>query len=62
MTELKPCPCCGGEAVISPHTSKGLYLRCKSCKLGYKQKVLRLTLEWLEEKMIENWNRRVTKN
>lgn len=58
MSELKTCPFCGGEAEIKPYTSRGLIIRCKSCLMGLRQKTLYQTTEWLELKLIENWNKR----
>ena len=56
---LNPCPFCGGEAEIK-HTGKlQLRIRCKSCYMGLTQKVFRYSLEWLEVRIKENWNKRV---
>ena len=62
MTELKPCPFCGGEAEIQEEhrwitgVNKGFhwkYVSCRKCNnrtAGY---------EWDEEKeMVKAWNRR----
>jgi hypothetical protein len=57
--ELKPCPFCGGAAEFKPYSRNGLILRCEKCHLGYRQKVLKFSLEWLQEKMTETWNKRV---
>jgi Lar family restriction alleviation protein len=58
MSELKPCPFCGGEAELKQTGRKGLTIKCKSCQIKLHQKVLNLSLEWLEPKMIESWNKR----
>jgi Restriction alleviation protein Lar len=55
---LKRCPFCGGEAKIDQYCRNGLYLRCTSCLMGQKQKVLRMSIDWLRHKMIEGWNKR----
>lgn len=57
--ELKPCPFCGADAEMKPYTSKGIEIRCMKCHIGRRQKVLRLSIEWLEVKMVEDWNKRV---
>lgn len=57
--QLKPCPFCGGEAEIKQEGRNGLLLRCSKCYVGFKQKVIRLSLDWLRETLIGNWNSRV---
>ena len=54
MTELKPCPFCGGEAhVVETIHGKTLpWVRCKDC--GMETPMLDT-----EEEAIEAWNRRV---
>lgn len=50
MAELKPCPFCGGEAVLSG--SEYTYVYCKKCGAeshGGKSRA----------KTVEQWNRRV---
>lgn len=56
--ELKPCPFCGGEAKMTQIKSNGFMIKCDKCKIQRRQKVLRYPIEWLEEKMIEDWNTR----
>jgi hypothetical protein len=56
--ELKPCPFCGGEAEIKQNCRNGFKLKCKKCTIGYAQKTLHFSLDWLEAKMIEHWNQR----
>ena len=52
MTELKPCPFCGGKAsLIRYHNIKGGYCYCTVCKT---RKPNSLTIE----EAIEAWNRR----
>lgn len=63
--ELKPCPFCGGEAVINtiePHTHEfatfmpsypgGTFIECTCCTCALSGDT--------EEKAIEAWNRRAT--
>ena len=56
MTELKPCPFCGGEALARPNLPTYgcdvmYYAGCKKCKV-------RTPLRWAMEDAIEDWNRR----
>lgn len=53
MTELKPCPFCGGEAAFGANSCQGFeYVRCVSCKAR----------TWscynTEEQAAEAWNTR----
>ena len=57
--ELKPCPFCGGEAELRYENRLGRTIRCRSCHIGITNKVLRQSTEWLEQKLIEKWNKRV---
>lgn len=57
--KLRPCPFCGSEAEITQTGKRQLRVRCNGCYMGVEQKVLRYSLEWLREKLTENWNRRV---
>lgn len=57
--ELKNCPFCGGEAELKQHCLNGYSIKCKSCLVGLRQKVLRNSMEWLREKMAEDWNKRI---
>ncbi len=56
--DLKPCPCCGGEAVMQQTGRDKLTIRCKRCAIKHEQRCWRYSLEWLEQKMAETWNRR----
>lgn len=56
---LKPCPFCGGDAVIKQTGRLKITIRCQKCLMGLTQKVFRYSLEWLEDKVIEAWNTRV---
>ena len=57
--QLSPCPFCGGKAEIKQTGRLKLKLKCTSCLIGIEQKTLRYTLDWLKEKMIEGWNKRI---
>ena len=72
MTDLKPCPFCGGEAEIYPEVDRIMgkfwYIRCKKCycrgtgiyesgrKLEPQEEHAAITGAW--KKAIEAWNRR----
>lgn len=58
--ELLPCPFCGGKAEIKQNARNGYKLKCTSCVVGITQKTLRNSMEWLEEVMIRDWNKRTT--
>lgn len=60
-SELKPCPFCGGEPEIRQTGRLKMRIRCKSCLMGIENRVLKFSLEWLEGKLIEAWNRRLEK-
>lgn len=55
---LKPCPFCGGEPEIKQTGRAKLKIKCKSCVIGYEQRTIKFGIEWLEERMIETWNKR----
>ena len=63
--ELKPCPFCGGEAMLIANPSIGIvYIQCQSCTamVGRKRKIISSIIgkEFFENKQeaIEAWNRR----
>lgn len=58
--KLKPCPFCGGESELEQTGRNQLTIKCKKCLVKMVQKVLRQSLDWLEKKMIKNWNIRVS--
>jgi len=57
--KLKPCPFCGGEAGMFYYGSNGRIIKCKKCFIQKRQKVLRKSVEWLENELIKDWNNRV---
>ncbi len=59
---LLPCPFCGGDAEIKQISNNGIQVRCKHCLIGLKQKILRHSLDWLKDKMIQGWNKRTPNN
>ena len=63
--ELKPCPFCGGEAMLIANPSIGIvYIQCQSCTamVGRKRKIISSMIgkEFFANKQeeIEAWNRR----
>jgi len=59
MSDLKPCPFCGSEKILISRIKHGFEIKCGNCNVKFVQKVFRYSLEWLKEKMINNWNTRV---
>ena len=67
--ELKPCPFCGSKVEwyrsgTSQTYSQKITIKCPICKVNRVDAMLNRNLaghdtEWLENKAIENWNRRV---
>jgi len=57
--KLKLCPLCGGSPSIKQTGKNELTLRCDSCHFGIRNKVMKYSLEWLEERLARNWNKRV---
>lgn len=58
MSDLKPCPFCGGEAYVAKRAIHGILwwygCGCKKCRVQYG------CLCDTEEEAIEQWNRRVS--
>lgn len=40
--------------------SSELTIKCSSCTVKMVQRVLRYSIEWLEERMIDSWNTRTS--
>ena len=56
--ELKPCPFCGSNPVISKSPIMGLYIYhivCENCKIDCQW----FGIENQPQKMVNRWNRRV---
>ena len=65
MSELKPCPFCGGEAEIkrvgNEYTKKrAIHIDCSTfgCTVQIRVAALRHNHEWCEEKATDKWNTR----
>jgi len=58
MTDLDPCPFCGGACTMTQRGQNELTIKCDGCKVARTQKVLRQTIDWLRAKMTEHWNTR----
>jgi len=56
--KLLPCPFCGGKPELKQVSRNGLEIKCTTCLVKMRQKVLKFNLEWLESKMTESWNKR----
>lgn len=57
-SRLKPCPFCGGDAVLQQTGRNKMRVICRECIIEKEQKVLYKSLDWLREKLIESWNKR----
>lgn len=67
MTELKPCPFCGGEAVVDKYPVRGyepavsFEVRCSICgqkRVGGYFDTVDKSEKWARRKAIEAWNNR----
>lgn len=56
---LKLCPLCGGKPTSGQHCKNGFTIKCEKCGFGLAQKVIHLSIEWLEKEMSRRWNTRV---
>jgi hypothetical protein len=52
--ELKPCPCCGGEAYLHEHAVVWVSIECKQC--GLRTKPTTLILDGQRKELIASWN------
>ena len=60
MDRLKPCPFCGGEALLS-HDQAGIgasYVRCEKCWLESIRFIRSFEIA-SDDRAVEYWNRRV---
>ena len=60
MNELKPCPFCGGKALLS-HDHAGIgasYIRCEKCGLESIRFIRSFEIA-RDDRAVEYWNRRV---
>lgn len=62
INEMLPCPFCGGKAEIAQTGKNELTAYCTVCKVGFINKVLRYSLDWLANNMTEKWNKRTQYN
>ena len=63
MSELKPCPFCGGKALLNSYKSRkgyDAYVECAGC-LVQMITVTCDTIQEAENEAIEAWNRRADK-
>lgn len=60
-TKLKPCPFCGGEAVLESYNARKGFEACIQCNgcTAYVPTITYDTEEEAIEKAIKAWNRRV---
>lgn len=53
MSELKPCPFCGGKAEIIPlMVINAKYIQCKNCRISSE-------VSDNDKTLVELWNRRI---
>lgn len=64
--ELKACPFCGEiprvtvAPTMKPHGANGFEVECVKCQIGFTVRVIRESMEWAREKVVERWNRRAS--
>ena len=61
---LAMCPLCDKPVISyrignSATKKRSIAVECKPCNLTMKMSAIRRSFEWLEEKIIEKWNKRV---
>ena len=59
MIDLKPCPFCGGEAVLNDFECERIcsYVKCREC--GAESGLVKMSAEYSSDgKAVERWNRR----
>ena len=66
MSELKPCPFCGGDADVkyvgNDHTKKrAVHIGCSTvgCTVEIRVAALKFSHDWCEEKAVGRWNTRI---
>ena len=63
--KLKPCPFCGGEALLTAtgndHTKKRfINIKCQECKVQRTDGAIRHDMDWLCSVAVKLWNNRTT--
>jgi len=58
--DLRGCPICNGSAIIEQTGKKQITIKCKNCQLKKVQKHLHYSFEWLWNKMVDDWNKRIS--
>ena len=56
MTKLKPCPFCGGKAVLDEYNGRECtcyHIECPQCHIGTQ-------VMYSETMVVDKWNRRVS--
>ena len=64
MAELKPCPFCGGKAVLEPYKARKGYeatIQCNGGCIVYMTTITYDTAEEAIETVIKRWNTRTPK-
>lgn len=56
---LRPCPFCGGKAELIVPRHKGRAIKCTYCCIRREKRVLKKTIEELENELVKDWNTRV---
>ena len=61
--ELKPCPFCGGKAILAhdPMGPGASYIRCEKCGLESVHFIKSFEVA-SDERAIKYWNKRITEN